>query len=155
MLDAYAICEVEDACRPDLNQRAVVVELASAPKLRSEVYGQEKVLRLSVPPSASEPPPVNPPVVLMVTEELASWTFGRAVVRESELSVVVPVIESVVPVALRKSKSVMCEVELAVNPLVSCRSVVVELVLRPYCAPGVNGNICASELLEILLLNIV
>ena len=56
---------------------------------------------------------------------------------------------------MRKSKSVRCEVELAVNPLVSCKSVVVALVLRPYCAPGVNGNICASELLEILLLKMV
>ena len=92
VLDAYAIWEVEDACRPDLNQSAVVVEWESARKLRSEVYGQEKVLRLSVPPSESEPPPVNPPAVLMVTEELASCAFGRAVVRESELSVVVPVI---------------------------------------------------------------
>ena len=60
-----------------------------------------------------------------------------------------------VPVALRKSKSVRWEVELAVNPLVNCKSVVVELVLRPYCVPGVKGNICASELLEILLLKIV
>ena len=61
-------------------------------------------------------------------------------VKERELRVVVPVMASVVPVALRKSKSVRCEVELAVNPLVSCRSVVVAEGLRPNCVCWVKGH---------------
>ncbi len=108
-----------------------------------------------MPPSVSEPPPLSPPAVLMVTEELASWALGRAVVRERELSVVVPVIAKVVPVAWRKSKSVRCDVDEAVKPLVSWRSVVVAEVLRPYCVCWVNGNICESDEEEILLLKIV
>src|SRR3990167_3577030 len=60
-----------------------------------------------------------------------------------------------VPVALRKSKSTRWEVEEAVKPLVNCRSVVVALVLSPYCVEGVNGKICASDEEEILLLKMV
>ena len=33
VVDAYAICEVEDACSPDVNQIAVDVEFTPTPKL--------------------------------------------------------------------------------------------------------------------------
>ena len=66
---AYAICEVDDACRPDLNQSAVEVELASAPKLRSEVYGKPIVLVIVTAPVA--PDTLIPlPATLEVTPEL-------------------------------------------------------------------------------------
>jgi hypothetical protein len=61
---------------------------------------------------------------------------------------------SEVPVAKRKSKSTRWLVEEAVKPLVSCRSVVVALVLSPYWVEGVKGKICGSDEEDILLLKI-
>ena len=58
--EAYTKCEVEEACRPALNQIGVEVELASAPKLVVEVKGnicerdEEDILLLKMVQSAEE-----------------------------------------------------------------------------------------------------
>ena len=43
VVEAYANCEVEEACSPDWNHRAVEVALAREPKLVVGVYGHAKV----------------------------------------------------------------------------------------------------------------
>ena len=58
--------------------------------------------------------------------------------------VVEPVSASEVPVASTKSNFCMCEVEEAVKPLVSWRSVVVAEVLRPNCVCWVKGKVALT-----------
>ena len=95
VLEAYAICEVDDACRPALNQIGVEVELANAPKLRSEVKGKPMVFVMVTAPVAPEtemPLPatleVTPVLVMVSPEPMIDWP---AVTERPVEPVIVPV----------------------------------------------------------------
>src|SRR3989344_3602246 len=81
--EAYANCDVEEAKSPVRNQAGVVVEFVLVPKVVSTFQSQGRV-RVTEPPSATEPPPVRPEPAFTVTDELASCAF--VIVPESRLA---------------------------------------------------------------------
>ena len=117
VVEANAICDVEDACRPDLNQTAVEVELASVPKLRSEVYGKPMVLVIVTAPVAPET--LMPlPATFEVTPELV-MASGPPKICRVELSSEMPVPAVTMPV-----------VEATIKPLESVESAAFLVLVR-------------------------
>ena len=83
--EAYANCDVEEAKRPVRNQAGVVVEFVLVPKVVS-TFQSHGLVSVTVPPSATSPPPVSPLPAEIVTED-AERRFVPIVVVETTFPV--------------------------------------------------------------------